>query len=207
MATTIGQAIRSLRQGAGIMIGNMATFLSITPQELTQIENGNVPPTVTQLERIGDLFAMSPQDVMDGKEQRIGIHMSDLRDLDLHDLDMMARLNRIVRNTDEMTVLLRRHEEHMGGSEEGYLDAETAGKISDGCDDHRHEQEIDRIVRRVTESVREAATEGRRSIEADTDQVRDGLWPYAKLKLESLGYTVSNLFDCDRERTGARISW
>ena len=207
MATTAGQAIRNLRQEAGIMIGDMANFLSITPRKLAQIENGDIQPTVTQLEKIGDLFAMSVQDIVSNKKQRIGIRASDLRQLGTHDLEMMASLNRIVRNTDEMTTLLRQHSTPTINADGNYLDAETAGKISDGYNHPQYEQEIDRIVQQVTESIREAATEGKRSIDVNAKQVRDGLWPYAKHKLEHLGYTVSNLRNYDWERTGARVSW
>lgn len=112
----IGRNIQALREDADLTANDMAEYLSIAPREMRSIERGDVLPTVTQVERIGDLFAMSMQDVIDGKSQTCGLSPCQMRDVAGEvDMRMLSEINRIAKNISEMQALLERERRRSPG--------------------------------------------------------------------------------------------
>lgn len=66
MAVTLGERMRTPRHANGKALREVAAVAGVTIGHISEIERGNVMPSVAVLEKLGDAYGLTLADLMQG---------------------------------------------------------------------------------------------------------------------------------------------
>lgn len=104
----IGQKIKRLRESAGLNQEQIAQFLEVDQSMISKCEKGERQFQIDQLERLGSLFGVSLNDLMNAAAPAAPLQIAFRADgLQVEDLNAIAGIQKIALNLSQMRALLQ----------------------------------------------------------------------------------------------------
>ncbi len=105
---TIGHKVKTLRERAGLNQRHIAQFLGVDQSTVSKCENGERQFQVDHLERLGSLFGVSLNDLMNEEVLVAHLQIAFRADgIQVEDLNAIADIQKIALNLDKMRAILR----------------------------------------------------------------------------------------------------
>ena len=107
---TIGQRLQRARERAGLTQYEVAGYLGVKREQISQVENGHRKVDVITLTKLADLYSYSVTHFVDqvAPEQRDTSNASRAQKIDEEDLESLRWINRFARKLSELTSLIER---------------------------------------------------------------------------------------------------
>lgn len=107
MNTTIGQKVKQLREKAGLNQMQLAQFLEIDQSTISKCEKGDRQFQVDHLERLGSLFGLSLEELLNEDVSIAPLQIAFRADgMQVEDLNAIADIQKIALNLDQMRTLV-----------------------------------------------------------------------------------------------------
>lgn len=104
----IGQRVKTLREKAGLNQVQLAQFLGVDQSNISKCEKGERQFQVDHLERLGNLFGVTLNDLMNEEVPATPLQIAFRAEgLQIEDLKAIADIQKIALNLDQMRTLLR----------------------------------------------------------------------------------------------------
>lgn len=109
--TIIGQKVKTLREKAGLNQMQIAQFLEVDQSTISKCEKGERQFQVDHLERLGNLFGLSLDDLMNEEVPVAPLQIAFRADgMQIEDLHAIADIQKIALNLHQMRTLLQERE-------------------------------------------------------------------------------------------------